>query len=150
MRSDTHAADGCCLPGGATTTAGMRLWTSLFLFVVATGILVFVVSPAALGQADYAGIPPPPTPADPYVGAYVGPPPPGSQTPGGGGSLTASPPLGGSGGEVSVTSAALDDPVPVADADGRLVTGSDLATIAALGLGAAVAFAVLTGRFRSI
>ena len=130
MRSDRHA------------------WARQLLLVPAA-LFLLAGTPAALAQVDYAGLPPSPPVEDPYVGTYVVPSP--STSAGGPRGPRTPAPLGGSGGGLSVARAALGDGAqPVEPGNGRLVTGSDLAMIAVLGLGAAVAFAVLTGRFRSL
>ncbi len=129
-----------------------RLGLLLVLWSAAT--LLLTGAAPALGQVDYAGVPPvPPVPdvyVDTYVGTYAGSPlgaappvatavrPPGP------------PPPGRSGGTMSVSSAALGEaPQALVEGDRRLVTGWDVVTIAALGLTAVVAFAISAARFRS-
>ena len=126
---------------------------SRLLFFVATAIFSLAGAPAALGQVDYVGIPPPT--GDPYivtyVGTYAGPSPQFGGPAGGAGQVLA-PPVSqaGANGGISVSTAALgESPQPVDEGDGRLVTGWDLVTMAAIGLGALAALAVPAGRFRS-
>ena len=126
----------------------------LLLLLSAGSALLLAGAAPALSQADYTGLPPAP-PQDPYViETYVGTSgntSPGVAPPVGAGVRPpAPPPLTGSGGTVSVASAALDDapPAPV-QGDRRLVTGWDVVTITALGLTAVVAFATSAARFRS-
>lgn len=125
----------------------------LFAFSAAASLLM---GPGpAFGQVDYTGVPPAP-PADDvyvvetYVGTYAGNPPAVASQVAAGVRPLGPPPLGGSGGTMSVASAALGEgPEAAIEGDRRLVTGWDVVTMTALGLTAVVAFAVSAARFRS-
>ena len=128
--------------------------TLLLVFSAGALLLLLGAAPAS-GQVDYTGVPPVPTGpdvyvVDTYVGTYAGNPPAVAPLVAAGFRPMGPPPLGGSGGTMSVASAALaEGPEATIEGDRSLVTGWDLVTMTALGLTAVVAFAISAARFRS-
>lgn len=119
-----------------------------FLLVLMTGTVLLTGAPAALGQAGYTGVAPPPPIVDTYVGPYVGPYV-GLGPPAGGAVQLATPRAQGAAGPVISVGNPLGDPSAIDRGANRVVTGWDMVTIAALGFTAVIAFAVSAGRFRS-
>ncbi|MDQ3980200.1 MAG: hypothetical protein M3314_11710 [Actinomycetota bacterium] len=122
----------------------------LFLLV---GSFLLGAAPAALAQAGYAGLTPPPPNGDLYVGTastYAGPSPNLGVAAVPAGALSAQSTQGGADRPTSGPNLTLGDASsPIDEGGGGLLTRSDLVASAALGLAALVGFAVATGRLRS-
>lgn len=131
-------------PDRAPLKSSRRRGPCGFLLVLLTGTVLLTGAPAALGQAGYTGVTPPPPIVDTYVGPYVGLGPPA-----GGAVQLATPRAQGAAGAAISVGNPLGDASAVDRGANRVVTGWDMVTIAALGFTAVIAFAVSAGRFRS-
>jgi hypothetical protein len=125
----------------------------LLLFALGTLLLLSGARPA-LGQLGYTGVPAASPPPDVYVGdPYVGPyvvASPGVAPPAGADVRSPGPAPSAAPAALSVSDAALTDrPPDMVKGDRRLVTGWDVASIAALGLIAVAGLSASAGRLRS-